>query len=57
MKPVHVINFEIPDNPEAATIGAFQIHDLCELVRRFTAPPGRLLTGLRVVDGGLRGLG
>ena len=31
--PVHVINIDIQDNHEEATLGAFQICDLCEKVR------------------------
>lgn len=30
--PVHIINLEIQDNHEEATLGAFQILELCELV-------------------------
>ena len=30
--PVHVINIDITDNAEEATLGAFQICDLCERV-------------------------
>jgi len=30
---VHIINIDIQDNPEEATIGAFMICDLCTLVR------------------------
>ena len=32
--PVHVINIDITDNAEEATLGAFQICDLCERVSR-----------------------
>ncbi|CAK8687147.1 RNA polymerase II subunit A C-terminal domain phosphatase SSU72-like [Clavelina lepadiformis] len=32
MEPVHVINFDIPDNHEEATIGAFVICELAKLV-------------------------
>jgi hypothetical protein len=31
-EPVHIINIDIQDNPEEATIGAFMICDLCALV-------------------------
>jgi len=31
---VHIINIDIQDNQEEATIGAFMICDLCTLVRR-----------------------
>jgi len=31
-EPSHVINIDIQDNHEEATIGAFMICDLCELV-------------------------
>ena len=31
--PVHIINIDIPDNHEEATLGAFQICELCEKVR------------------------
>lgn len=30
--PVHIINIDIPDNHEEATLGAFQICELCEKV-------------------------
>ena len=30
--PVHIINIEIADNHEEATLGALQIADLCEFV-------------------------
>lgn len=29
---VHIINIEIQDNHEDATLGAFIIHDICSLV-------------------------
>lgn len=32
-EPAHIINIDIQDNPEEATIGAFMICDLCALVR------------------------
>ena len=32
-EPVHVVNFDIKDNPESATIGAVQILELCQKVR------------------------
>ena len=43
LKPVHVVNFEIKDTPENATIGAFQIVDFCQQARRERAgaPPHR----------------
>ena len=31
--PVHVINIEIQDNHEEATLGAFLILELCEMVK------------------------
>jgi len=34
-EPSHVINIDIQDNHEEATIGAFMICDLCELVSSF----------------------
>jgi len=34
-EPSHVINIDIQDNHEEATIGAFMICDLCALVRSF----------------------
>ena len=33
-EPVHIVNFDIKDNPESATIGAVQILELCQKVRR-----------------------
>ena len=30
--PVHIINIDVQDNHEEATLGAFQICDLCEKV-------------------------
>ena len=32
-EPVHVINIEIQDNHDEATLGAFLIYELCQLVR------------------------
>lgn len=32
-KPVHIINIDIPDNHEEATMGAFLICDLAQMVR------------------------
>ena len=37
LKPVHVVNFEIKDTPETATIGAFQIVDFCHQACRMCA--------------------
>ncbi len=37
-QPVHVVNFEIKDTPESATIGALWIQDFCELVCSFSSP-------------------
>ena len=33
MDPVHVVNIEIMDNHEEATLGAFVIYQLCQKVR------------------------
>eukprot|EP00042_Codosiga_hollandica_P034720 m.246974 g.246974 ORF g.246974 m.246974 type:complete len:219 (-) comp54479_c0_seq3:1734-2390(-) len=33
-KPVHVVNFEIKDNEESATIGALHIHEFCEALEK-----------------------
>lgn len=35
-EPAHVINIDIQDNHEEATIGAFMICDLCTMVSRAT---------------------
>ena len=35
-EPSHVINIDIQDNHEEATIGAFMICDLCALVSSFS---------------------
>lgn len=32
MEPVHIINIDIRDNHEDATIGSFDIHALCQMV-------------------------
>ena len=32
--PVHIINIDIPDNHEEATLGAFQISELCEKLEK-----------------------
>ena len=33
--PVHLINLETKDNPEEATLGAFLILELCEMVNLY----------------------
>lgn len=33
MNPVHIVNFDIRDNHEDATLGSFLINDLCQMVR------------------------
>lgn len=50
MQPVHVINIDIQDNHEEATIGAFVICELAKLVRsglRRKSPRVRLVNLLR----------
>ena len=37
---VHIINIDIQDNQEEATIGAFMICDLCTLVRTVSVELG-----------------
>ena len=48
-----MVNVEIKDNHESATLGALKIVDLCEKVREprhleSDPPPARVLTGARV---------
>lgn len=35
MKPVHVFNMEVKDNHDEATLGAFLICELCQMVSIF----------------------
>ena len=43
--PVHVLNIDIKDNHEEATLGAFLFLELCEMVREASSPIHHLIPG------------